>query len=617
MKRLQFLILAGILSFTISCGQQKRYVSYTLKQGESIADVAKRLDISTADLLRLNPDVTDKPEVNTVIVIPNPKIVNNNSSNTSQSDNEYVVEEDNTSDAKNDDDSKTEEVTQEKYQTIQVKSYETHEVLPGETVYRITKRYGITKEELCNLNPDFPNLRNNIVNIGQILKVKAIEETVTMNKEEILKNYITHTVKSKETIYGLTRFYNVSLENLIALNPEYPELKNNKLSIGQFLKIKSLTTVKDKKELSFYRDTIAENIKIHMALVLPFKAREYDTLKAKTIFTNNTLGNMATDFYLGAMMAIDSVQKQGISVYPKVFDTGGNRGENIKAIIADDALEDMDVVIGPFYNDKAKELSKKVDIPIVFPHFSKKQKELNSGKIIKAAPEKETYINYLTSYLKEIYQGENIFIIGDGKTSSEAAIKNIRSALKSHESISKIHILKPEDGYIKRERFVKEMSPDKMNWVILASDNRVVISDVLNSMIGLPDDLAVQLFSFAVDKDKVFETIDNNNLADVNFTYISQRFSDTSLLDVQAFYKKYKSLNHALPSEYALKGFDITYDILMRLASGNELTETFEQGMSVRIENKFDYRKKTFRSSINQGLFIVQYNKDLSLKRLK
>ena len=61
----------------------------------------------------------------------------------------------------------------------------------------------------------------------------------------------------------------------------------------------------------------------------------------------------------------------------------------------------------------------------------------------------------------------------------------------------------------------------------------------------------------------------------------------------------------------------MTYDILMRLASGNNLTDTFKNGVSLRLENKFDYRKKTFGSSSNKGLFIVKYNKDLSLTRLK
>jgi hypothetical protein len=69
-----------------------------------------------------------------------------------------------------------------------------------------------------------------------------------------------------------------------------------------------------------------------------------------------------------------------------------------------------------------------------------------------------------------------------------------------------------------------------------------------------------------------------------------------------------------LPSFYATKGFDITYDILVRLASGNDLKKTFKAGTSSRVETKFDYRNSITE---NQGLFIVQYNKDLTLTKLK
>jgi len=55
----------------------------------------------------------------------------------------------------------------------------------------------------------------------------------------------------------------------------------------------------------------------------------------------------------------------------------------------------------------------------------------------------------------------------------------------------------------------------------------------------------------------------------------------------------------------------------MRLASGESLKETFKKGTSYRIERKFEYSKKLFSTTENNGLFIIQYNPDLSLTRLK
>ena len=65
-----FLVLCFLVIAT-SCAQQKKYISYTVKRGETIKTIAKRLDMKTKDLLRLNPDVGRRPRPNTVIIIPN------------------------------------------------------------------------------------------------------------------------------------------------------------------------------------------------------------------------------------------------------------------------------------------------------------------------------------------------------------------------------------------------------------------------------------------------------------------------------------------------------------------------------------------------------------------
>lgn len=618
MKKLQFLLLICILTFAVSCGQQKRYVSYKVQDGETMRDIAKRLDMKTKDLLRLNPDVGRRPDANTVIVIPNPEIKKGVSSSSSSSEN---TEDPVITDTENTESESPEENTETTENVFQqtVYEYETHVVKAGETVYRITKEYNISKDDLIKWNPEYPGIKNNDLSIGQVLKVKATENVITIDREEVLKKFLTHTVKSKETVYSLTRFYNISKEDLIRLNPEYPNIVDNELSIDQLLKIKPIEEVNSDENYTFYKDTIQENTSINLAILLPFKAKEYDSLSARNIFSEKknksaSLANMVTDFYMGAEMAIDSIKKQGVIVNMNIFDTG-NRGSNITSILNEDKLDNADVVIGPFYSNKAEIIASKVSVPVVFPHFSNKQQNFSVPKLVKTAPEKDNYTNYLTSFLKDTYNGEEIFIVGDGDSKSNSKINKIVSSLKSHDSIKNIHVLKPKDGYIKRERFTKEMNPKKHNWVVITSNNNVAIADALNSMIGLPDDVTVQVF--AIEKNKAYDKIENNKLASIDFTYVSNAFADDFSTDVKTFNKKYYTKNNTIPSDYAIKGFDITYDVLMRLASGKSLTDTFKDGVSLRLENKFDYRKKIFGSSSNRGLFIVKYNKDLSLSRLK
>ncbi|WP_233861332.1 LysM peptidoglycan-binding domain-containing protein [Tenacibaculum piscium] len=623
MKKLQFLLLICILTFTISCGQQKRYVSYKVQKGETMRDIAKRLNMKTRDLLRLNPDVDRKPTANTVIVIPNTetkKVISSSTKNSKNTDAQKVSTDTNEKQVNPLKEKVTETPDTSKlvYQQT-VYEYQTHTVKASETVYRITKKYNISKDDLIKWNPDFPEISNNTISIGQILKVKPIAKTIAVDKETILKNFLTHTVKTKETVYSLTRFYNISKDALIQLNPEYPALKNNELSTGQLLKIKPIEAVNSSDNYAFYKDNIKEDIAINLAILLPFRAKEYSNMTAVDIFSQKKnssakLANMVTDFYLGAEMAVDSIKKQHITVNLNLFDTG-NRGKNIASILAKNSLENTDVVIGPFYSDKAEIVASKVKSPVIFPHFSSNQDKFSGSKLVKTAPDKNSYTDYLISYLKETYNGEQIFVVGDGKTASNSKINKIVSQLKTHDSITNIHVLKPTKGYIKRALFTRKMTSKKRNWVLITSDDNVAIADVLNSMIGVPDNIKLQVF--AIEKHNAYEKLENNKLASVNFTYVSDSYTDDSSKDVTIFNKKYYKKNNTIPSDYAIKGFDITYDVLMRLASGKALTNTFKEGVSLRLENKFDYHKKMFGSTSNKGLFMVKYNKDLSLTRLK
>ncbi len=71
MKRITLILVSLIL---FSCGtlaQQKKYVSYTVKNGETVKSIAKAYHITSRELLQLNPDISKNLAPNTVIIVPN------------------------------------------------------------------------------------------------------------------------------------------------------------------------------------------------------------------------------------------------------------------------------------------------------------------------------------------------------------------------------------------------------------------------------------------------------------------------------------------------------------------------------------------------------------------
>ncbi|MDG2193766.1 MAG: LysM peptidoglycan-binding domain-containing protein [Polaribacter sp.] len=544
MKHLKTLIILFVLTFTVSCGQQKKYVSYTVKQGETIRSIAKKLDMRTRDLLRLNPDVGRKPQADTEIIVPKTATLTN-----------------------------------------------------------------VTKKE-----------------VAEIVTNPIEEETLALDSIADLKDkYVLHTLHKGDTFYGLTRYYNVLKADLLTLNPSLID----GLKLGAVIKIKERFAGEGLNLI--YKDTIADNRFIKIGLLLPFRAQLFDTIAPQEIFKNDRLTNIVTDLYLGATLAIDSLRKQGVQVQLTVFDTE-DRNTKINELIYENSLEEMDAIVGPLYREEAKKIANSVSMPVVLPIFSKVQTSFTSPRIVKTSPDKKRYKEALLSHIFKSYTNQNIIIVGDSTEVSMAEIKQVSSVLKQHDSIDTVHSIIPHHGYIAQERFLQLLKSDTTainNWVIIATKNSVIASNALNSLISFPEPeeaeegeeqkekINYQVKVFAFEKGKTFAKVDNNKLAQLGFVYVTDTFVDEASIAANTFNKQYLAKNKALPSYDATRGFDVMYDVVARLASGKDLYDTYKEGTSYRLESKFDFQKRQFSITENNGLFLLEYNSDLSLKRLK
>ena len=95
--------------------------------------------------------------------------------------------------------------------------------------------------------------------------------------------------------------------------------------------------------------------------------------------------------------------------------------------------------------------------------------------------------------------------------------------------------------------------------------------------------------------------------------YPSSEYVDVNDVNVQRFYEKYKVKNFALPTKNVIRGFDVTYDALIRLASSENIEEGLNAGKSSRISAGFNYNKKLFKGYENSDVFLIQYTKDLNI----
>ncbi len=94
----------------------------------------------------------------------------------------------------------------------------THTVVSGETLYSISKKYGVSENEILSLNPETKNLK-----AGSQITLPVKTEVVPVMPDSVKTrsggNYFEHIIESGETLWGTARKYNVTEEELKALNP--------------------------------------------------------------------------------------------------------------------------------------------------------------------------------------------------------------------------------------------------------------------------------------------------------------------------------------------------------------------------------------------------------------
>lgn len=111
-------------------------------------------------------------------------------------------------------------------ETINGKVFIVHKVEAGETLYAISKRYGVTVEQIVAQNPT----SDAGLEIEQILKVPYVPRPA-----KVVVPGKKHVVAEKETLFSISRLYGVTVDELKSWN----NLTDNTLSLGQELVIKN------------------------------------------------------------------------------------------------------------------------------------------------------------------------------------------------------------------------------------------------------------------------------------------------------------------------------------------------------------------------------------------
>ncbi len=156
-------------------GSQK-YISYTVKKGDSLYSIAKKYNTTIDKIKSYNNLTSNLLNINQTLKIPT----------SSEEDSDGTIN---------------------------------YLVQSGDSLYSIAKKYNTTVNEL----KEFNQLNSNLLSIGQILKIPNQNNNTDL----------TYKVVSGDNLYSIAKKYNTTIDKI----KSYNNLTSNLLRVGQILKI--------------------------------------------------------------------------------------------------------------------------------------------------------------------------------------------------------------------------------------------------------------------------------------------------------------------------------------------------------------------------------------------
>jgi LysM repeat protein len=554
-----------MLTFSFAVNAQEiELFEYEVQSKENLKTIAKKFKLTMSDLKMTNPGVGRRVKPKTILYVP---IYGN-------------------------------------------ENFVYHQVRPKETLYSIAAKYGVTVDLIKEANKvKLP------LSIGVLLKFDRAtvpsEDELLVTRSLLEEEFILHEVVKGDTYYNLEQRYEVVKDSLEIRNKDI-NLAEVGLQLGMVLKIKSrlAESAVSEEEVVVFEDNLKSDKKVfNIAFMLPLKLNRNDTLSpVQTFRKKGAVLDRVSDYYLGALMAIDSLRNLGYQIEKRVYDTE-NSATKVREIVLLENFAEVDLLVGPFYSDKVDLVASRLrNTPVVFPMYSKKQSSFSRSNYIIPNPEKRDFAAALNSYIIKNYCDENVIIVQDDTAESIKQTQDLLASLKAVNDSIQPKIIKSKNDNVSFEVLSKKMdSLATNNWVVMTNKGTTGYS-LIDGIVALDPSIRARLF--VNDNNSDFEVSKHKSLEDIDFTFASAGNLKTQSDGVRKFFFDYRERYMSFPSEYSILGFDQVFDLLIRYFSEGGFEEESFQGVSTRISNTFNYAEDENGVLRNGAIDVIRYREN-------
>ncbi len=527
-----------------------------------------------------------------------------------------------------------------------------HKVKQGETLFSLSQKYYISVEEIIESNP--------VVKYGlktdQILK---IPNSFKKNREDRKPDYFLYTVKADDTLYSISIKYNLTVEDLLKLNPD----AKNGIKIGQSLKIPNKSVQNNDVDNNPETNDTTDNIlnkglndplyftvdgitpcdqfeytkdkSFEVVLLLPLFLEQnlhyisrYDKEKDPMFYKNT---KRFTELYEGILLALQKVKSEGFSVNLKVFDTE-NDSLKVENIMASLNYPNVDLIIGPVYSKNviiASEYAARHHVNLISPLSKNRSLLENNPFVFQTVPSTDAETDKVSELLRQHNDSTNVILVYDGSEKQLETVNRFKQNFSLYDTLqtltdtSVFKIIK-YDTDIKmldeeQNKINRALKPKFNNVVYIPSDNEVFVIQVIDKLYAADDSMHIEIIGS--DNWINFQNINTATFNKLSFNFISPFYVDYNSVDVKDFIKTYRTVYETEPSYFAFQAYDFTYYFLNSLRKYGRIFQFCLSSEDVFPNShgliyNFNFERINSNSGFeNKDVFILKFNDSFQLEK--
>ena len=489
----------------------KKCYTYIVKKGGTLFSVCKEINVPIDEVALLNPETAKGVREGQKLLVP---------------------------------------LTAKKVLENGVKSF-SYSIREGETFYSVLKKFSISEQQLINANPGLTKdlIAGQTINIPGNKPSDLIENSKPTKKPDTI---IVHKVLDHETLYNISKRFMVTVDELSKLNNN---ISSSQLKPGMTLRVpiyaKKVEGVAVRQidsiptplsEKTTILDT-ALKVRTHgLTFLLPFNTEKQ----------NDPTSAIATEFYMGAQIAIDSLISLGYQGKVVVLDAGSD-SSTIGPLLRQEDVLNSELIIGPFNGENlelASKFCKLNNIQLVSPIVATTSILKENTFVTNAVASEITLLKNMAKFVQRNYIAEQIYLVKVG-TKDDDLYQAFRATYLSLGTKKLIEIQEKD--------IATHLKKGKNAVFIVPSRDRALATSITDQLSAWSTKPKSPILTLVGTKDWVnFDDISAEAKNRLNFHYASSVDFDLTSEETGKLKKLYRKKYNSALTKYAVQGFDVT-----------------------------------------------------------